>query len=93
MPGFKAPANYFGIFIPKGVPPRWSQTLEKIWAEQIAKSEALKKYAAEQRRAVRAVCGRRRAEGGDAGVRPDAWLLSTAARPRSSPDTVGIPKP
>jgi hypothetical protein len=21
IPGFKAPANYFGIFIPKGVPP------------------------------------------------------------------------
>src|SRR5215218_834215 len=45
IPGFNAPANYFGIFIPKGVPDEVVKTLEKIWAEQIAKSETLKKYA------------------------------------------------
>src|SRR6202007_2995460 len=44
--GFTAPANYFGIFLPKGTPDEVVKTLEKLWAEQIVKSEALKKYAA-----------------------------------------------
>jgi tripartite-type tricarboxylate transporter receptor subunit TctC len=44
--GFKAPPNYFGIFIPKGVPAEVIATLEKAWAEHIVNNEALKKYAA-----------------------------------------------
>jgi len=36
LPGFKMPANYFGIFVPKGVPDEVIKTLEKIWAENIA---------------------------------------------------------
>ena len=74
LPGFTAPANYFGIFIPKGVPDEVVKTLEKIWAEQIAKSEALKKYADQPRRAVRAAVRRSGAEGrvpGGAGQRLD----------------------
>ena len=54
LPQFKEPANYFGIFIPKGVPPEVIATVEKIWTDQIMNSAALKKYATEQRRAVRA---------------------------------------
>src|SRR5665647_1119944 len=46
LPGFTAPANYFGIFIPKGVPDEVVKTVQKIWDENISKSEALKKYAA-----------------------------------------------
>src|SRR6476620_2344645 len=45
VPGFTAPANYCGIFLPKGVPDEVVKTLEKIWAENISKSEAIKKYA------------------------------------------------
>src|SRR3954466_6668010 len=44
IPGFNAPANYFGIFIPKGVPDEVVKTVERIWAN-MGKSEALKKYA------------------------------------------------
>src|SRR4029079_9811917 len=32
-PAFTAPANYFGIFLPKGVPDEVVKTLERIWAE------------------------------------------------------------
>src|SRR6185503_2412275 len=45
VPGFTAPANYFGIFIPKGVPDEVVKTVERIWTQNIAKSEAMKKYA------------------------------------------------
>ena len=64
LPGFKAPANYFGIFIPKGVPPEVIATVEKIWAEQIANSDGAEAVRDEPRRAVRAVRRRRGAEGG-----------------------------
>src|SRR5688572_563992 len=42
---FSEPANYFGIFVPKGVPKDVTDTLTKVWAEKISKSEALRKYA------------------------------------------------
>src|SRR4029079_17944746 len=38
LPGFTAPANYFGIFVPKGVPDDVVKTLEKAWADVITKS-------------------------------------------------------
>src|SRR3954464_978494 len=44
LPGFTAPTNYFANFIPKGVPDDVVKTVERIWAENIAKSEAIKKY-------------------------------------------------
>src|SRR5512144_460881 len=44
-PNLKAPANYFGIFIPRSVPPEVIATMEKIWVAQMTKSEALKQYA------------------------------------------------
>src|ERR1700744_1367679 len=43
--GFTAPPNYFGTFIPNGVPDEVVKTVKKIWDETIPKSEALKKYA------------------------------------------------
>ena len=64
LPGFTAPANYFGIFIPKGVPDDVVKTVEKIWAENIAKSEALKKYATSRGALFAPVVRRRGAEGG-----------------------------
>ena len=64
MPGFKAPANYFGIFIPKGVPPEVIATVEKIWAEQIVNSAALKQYATSRGAQFAPYRRRRRAEGG-----------------------------
>ena len=42
VPNFKAPANYFGIFIPKSVPPEVIATVEKIWNDQIKNSATLK---------------------------------------------------
>ena len=94
VPGFTAPANYFGIFIPKGVPDEVVKTVEKIWAENIAKSEALQ----EVRRPAAARCSRRcRGEAAQKAVFPavqaNAWLLFDGGKAKVSPDTVGIPKP
>ena len=93
IPGFKAPANYFGIFIPKGVPAEVVATMEKIWAANIANSDALKKYAANRG----ALFGPAAGEAAQAAVFPavqaNAWLLHSGGKTKVSPDTVGIPKP
>ena len=58
IPGFKDPINYFGIFVPKGVPAEVTATLDKMWAGPIAQNEALKKYAQNRGALVRAVAWR-----------------------------------
>ena len=94
MPDFKSPANYFGIFIPKSVPPEVIATVEKIWAENIAELEGAQGLRDEPRRAVRArtpaPTRRRRC---CPPCRRTRGRPSTPARPRSSPDTIGIPRP
>ena len=93
LPGFKSPINYFGIFVPKGVPAEVTQTLDKLWATEISKSEALRKYA-QQRGAIFAPM-----HGADAqkavfpAIQEYAWTQQAAGKAKVSPDTVGIAKP
>jgi tripartite-type tricarboxylate transporter receptor subunit TctC len=93
LPGFTAPANYFGIFIPKGVPDDVVKTLEKIWAEQIVKSDALKKYAASRGALFAPQFGEAAQKAVFPAVQANAWLLFDGGKAKVSPDTVGIPRP
>jgi len=93
IPGFKSPANYFGIFLPKGVPDEVVKTLEKIWAEQIAKSDALKKYAASRGALFAPAAGAAAQTAVFPAVQANAWLLHAGGKTKVAPDTVGIPKP
>jgi tripartite-type tricarboxylate transporter receptor subunit TctC len=93
IPGFSAPANYFGIFIPKGVPDEVIKTLEKIWAEKIASSEAIKKYAASRGALFAPSYGEAAQKAVFPAVQANAWLLFNSGKAKVSPDTVGIPKP
>jgi len=93
LPGFSAPANYFGIFIPKGVPDEVVKTLDRIWTENIAKNEALRKYAA-SRGALFAPSSEEAAQKAVfPAVQANAWMLFESGKTKVSPDTVGIPKP
>ena len=93
LPGFTAPINYFGIFIPKGVPDEVVKTVEKIWAENIAKSEALKKYAVSRGALFAPQYGEAAQKAVFPAVQANAWLLFDGGKAKVSPDTVGIPKP
>jgi tripartite-type tricarboxylate transporter receptor subunit TctC len=93
IPGFTAPANYFGIFIPKGVPDEVVKTVEKIWNEQIVKSEALKKYATSRGALFNPLSGEAAQKAVFPAVQANAWLLFNGGKAKVSPDTVGIPKP
>ena len=93
LPGFTAPANYFGIFIPKGVPDEVVKTVQKIWAENIAKSEALKKYAVSRGALFAPQYGEAAQKAVFPAIQANAWLLFDGGKAKVSPDTVGIPKP
>ncbi len=93
LPGFTAPANYFGIFIPKGVPDDVVKTVERIWNEQIVKSEALKKYATSRGALFSPLQGEAAQKAVFPAIQANAWLLFNGGKAKVSPDTVGIPKP
>lgn len=93
IPGFTAPANYFGIFIPKGVPDDVVKTVEKIWADTITKSDALKKYATSRGALFNPLYGEAAQKAVFPAVQANAWNLYNAGKAKVSPDTVGIPKP
>ncbi len=93
LPGFSAPANYFGIFIPKGVPDEVVKTVEKIWADNISKSEALKRYAASRGALFAPSYGDAAQKAVFPAVQANAWMLFENGKAKVSPDSVGIPKP
>jgi tripartite-type tricarboxylate transporter receptor subunit TctC len=93
IPGFTAPANYFGIFIPKGVPDEVVQTVQKIWNENIARSEAVKKYATSRGALFAPSSGEAAQKAVFPAVQANAWLQFDGGKAKVSPDTVGIPKP
>lgn len=93
LPGFSAPANYFGIFIPKGVPDEVVKTVEKIWAEQITRSEALKKYANSRGALFNPLYGEAAQKAVFPAIQANAWVLYEGGKAKVKPDTVGIPKP
>jgi tripartite-type tricarboxylate transporter receptor subunit TctC len=93
LAGFKAPANYFGIFIPKGVPDEVVKTVEKIWTDNIAKSEALKKYATSRGALFAPLYGAEAQSAVAPAVQANAWLLFDSGKAKVSPDTLGIARP
>lgn len=48
IPDFEVAADYFGILIPTGAPDEVYATVERIWNEEVATSEALRTYAVER---------------------------------------------
>ena len=93
LPGFTAPDNYFGIFIPKGVPDEVVKTVQKIWDENISKSEAIKKYARNRGALFAPISGEAAQKAVFPAIQVNAWMLFDNGKATISPDTVGIPKP
>jgi tripartite-type tricarboxylate transporter receptor subunit TctC len=92
LPGFTAPTNYFGIFIPKGVPDEVIATVEKIWKDNIASNEAVKKYAVSRGALFAPSSGEAAQKAVFPAVQANAWLLFDTGKAKVSPETVGIPK-
>jgi tripartite-type tricarboxylate transporter receptor subunit TctC len=93
IPSMKIPTNYFGIFIPKGVPPEVVNTVDRLWGDHITRSEALKKYATSRGALFAPMSGQDAQKAAMPAVQANAWLLHAGGKTKVSPDTVGIPKP
>jgi tripartite-type tricarboxylate transporter receptor subunit TctC len=93
LPGFKDPINYFGIFVPKGVPAEVTATLDKVWASQMANNDALKKYAQGRGALFAPLAGDAAQNAVFPAIQAYAWTQQAAGKAKVSPDTVGIPKP
>lgn len=91
IPTFPATDNYFGIFVPKGVPAEVVKTLEMIWTDKIAKSEALKKYATSRGAIVAVVSGDAAKAAVMPAVKETAWGLWDRKQAKVDPASVGIP--
>jgi tripartite-type tricarboxylate transporter receptor subunit TctC len=93
LPNFREPTNYFGIFVPKGVPNDVVDTLNKIWADKMPKSDALRKYAESRGALFAPAAGEEAQKLVFPAVQANAWTLQESGKAKVSPDTVGIPKP
>jgi tripartite-type tricarboxylate transporter receptor subunit TctC len=93
LPQFREPANYFGIFIPRSVPPEVIATVEKIWAEQVQNSASLRKYATEKGAQFVPSYGANAMKAAMPAVQVNAWQAFEGGKAKVSPDTLGIPKP
>ena len=93
LAGMKIPTNYFGIFIPKGVPPDVVNTVDRVWGDHIMRSEALKKYATSRGALFAPMSGQDAQKAAMPAVQANAWLLHAGGKTKVSPDTVGIAKP
>ena len=93
LPAFKEPPNYFGIFIPRSAPPEVIATVEKIWAENISTSKALKDYATSRGAQFAPMAGADAVKAVMPAVQVNAWQAFDGGKAKVSPDTLGIPRP
>jgi len=86
-------STHFGIMVPKGVPAEVTQTLDAVWADAIAKSAAVRTYAAQRGAAFTPLAGEAAQKAVWPTIQADAWIMHAAGRTKMAPDTIGIPKP
>jgi tripartite-type tricarboxylate transporter receptor subunit TctC len=91
--GFKPDANYFGIFVPKGTPEPVLKTLDMVWENVVAKSDALKKYATSNGALFAPSHGEAAQKAVLPAIQTTAWQLHDAGKSKVAPDTVGIARP
>jgi hypothetical protein len=75
------------------VPPDVVATVEKLWMERVATSEAFKKYAAQRGALFTPAVGKQAHDMVWPTVIADAWLLQEAGMAKVSPESLGIPRP
>ncbi len=91
LPDYPVSDNYFGIFIPVGVPDEVVATMDRIWAEVIANSEAVSTYANRQGAIKAVLYGQEARDAIMPAVKDFAWGLWERNEAAVDPATVGIP--
>jgi hypothetical protein len=85
--------NYFGLFVPKGVPKAMTEALDKVWIDVMPKSEALAKYS-QSRGAIDATLhGAEAQKAVMPAVQVAAYGLVGRNQAKIDPASIGIAKP
>jgi len=92
LPKMPAPLNYFGIWVHKDAPKNVIETMDAVWKNKIAKSEAIKKYADSRAALFAPLAGQEAFDESMKIVRYTAWLYHDAGKSKVAPDTLGITK-
>lgn len=87
------PTNYFGIWVPRGVPETCVETMDMVWSTAIANSEALQRYASERGAQFAPSFGQEAEERAMPMVQQNAWILFDGDKAPIDPSTVGIERP
>jgi tripartite-type tricarboxylate transporter receptor subunit TctC len=93
VPEISYATNYFGIWAPADVPPEVFETMDQVWQETIADSEALRTYADERGALFTPLYGEEAHDEAMGMVRQNAWLLFEAGKAQNEPSQFGIEKP
>lgn len=93
VPTIATAPNYFGIFLPADAPAEVAATLDKIWAENIVNSEAIKTYAAERGSMFNPTFGEAAVEAAMPFISINAWQQFDAGTAPNEPAQYGIPRP
>jgi tripartite-type tricarboxylate transporter receptor subunit TctC len=88
--GFPKVTTAFGIFIPKGVPAEVAATMDRVWAERVAKSEKIRQYAQSRGALFTPAVGKAAYDVVWPTVVEDAYMLQEAGMVKVSPESIGI---
>ncbi len=93
LPDLQTANNYFGIWAPADTPAEVFATMDKVWSETIANSQALKDYAAGRGAFFDPSMGEAAQEAAAPMISQNAWLLFDAKKAGNNPGDLGIPRP
>ena len=93
LPDVASAPNYFGIYVPADAPKEVLDAMDKVWGEQIANSEVLKKHAAERGALFNATYGEEAAKAALPFLSINAWQQFESGAGPNDPSQFGIPKP
>jgi tripartite-type tricarboxylate transporter receptor subunit TctC len=93
LPGFEVGYNFFGIFIPKGVPDEVITTVTRIWNDTIVGNESIKEFVDGRGMVFNPSSGQEAQDRTFAYYQPVAWLFYDSGHAPVNPGTVGIPRP
>lgn len=82
--------NYFGVFVPSTAPAEVVAALDKVWADAIANSQALKDYAAGRGAVFAPFYGDDAQKRVLPAIQNNAYLLFDAGKAKVDPATIGI---
>ncbi|WDR02892.1 tripartite tricarboxylate transporter substrate binding protein [Devosia algicola] len=93
IPDIKTANNYFGIWTPKDVPPEVLETMNEIWADNIANSKALSDYAGQRGAILDPSSGDAAIAAAMPALTQNVWLMFDGGKAENNPADYGFERP